>query len=99
MSEGRPLQFRLRTLLGTTAIFALLIYFAMGPSVPPDRIRGVRLGMTETEVIDVMGRPHSKSIDGYNWFWHIRPSRNSSDFKDQSMVSFSNGRVSNALNY
>ena len=45
--------------------------------VSSDRVRGVHIGMTESQVVEVMGRPHyqgkpSKS-ERYYWTWERWP--------------------------
>jgi len=111
MTEGRR-QFRLRTLLGVTALFAIafsLVAANLPSYVSRDRIRGVRLGMTKAQVLDVMGPPQSMSLVGqdgsYRLFWNVwtdetRTLKQAGYIKDQAVVGFSSvGLVDEARTY
>ena len=89
-------------LLGFVTIFLLVVTGFVGVlwmnSVSDDEIRGVKIGMTEAEVIQVMGTPYSdssqnqKTTHDYHFVW-------SRGFGRVAVVKFSPaGLVTEAFN-
>ncbi len=68
-------QYGLRELLIGVTILAGLCWFAVSLPWPisSSRVYGVKTGMTEAQVIEVMGSPHQRGNPdrdgGYSWSW------------------------------
>ena len=72
MGAPTPVRFRLRTIFLWIGLLAVIFGIVRTwPFVPREAYKGVRVGMTEAEVIEVMGRKGSepKHADGEPYYW------------------------------
>ena len=71
----RRFQFSLKGLMIAVTVAAAVLWLVASIPWPvaSGRVRGVQVGLTESQVIEVMGRPHDQSrygADGrYRWTW------------------------------
>jgi hypothetical protein len=78
MNESPRFQFRTRALLIATTAVAILIAVVLNwPFVSSERVLSVEPGMSEAEVVQLMGGqynegPHDRS-EGYYWVWRRWP--------------------------
>ena len=92
MGKAPSVRFRPHNILlaAIVAVAVGLFVVVNWPFVSSSRVLGVKIGMTEAEVTQVMGKPHHKS--DYYWTWNRWPIH-------VVVVYFSpDGRVTEAFN-